>query len=474
VKNERLQIRTTWKSNWLIELSLVFIILGLLTREPVLATVGIVVSLTLGVLGLRFYRHMTGTRGRLHVEPQLPRNRIFLGETAEGTLKVRNESTTDINLRMIHASLDESLRLRFQRAFNELVRVGGEATFPFTVAPLNRGRHQIAGFSLVLMDSRYLFTTEMRFGEPEWLEVLPGTSQPLTPLTLYSGSPERARRTSIGFDYAGIREYTPGDEYHRVEWKATARLRQLMVKEFHPETQTNLKILIDTGRTMRQQSYVGTRLDEALAVAQLLAQAGTTSDTTVGVYFYDETRLVKALSSAAGDEQLAALRNFTPTSKPSTRPGATSSFSKPLGIMRSMLPQGGQLIAYLQLLKRVMGQGYQNAGVYKAIREATSAGRESVLVVLTDLESNVDALLEAASTYKERAAKIIVPQIGATWRLSLNLEQGYTEHQRNLSTLHNLQTEGLTAIDVRPEQLLETISNFLGSNLTITSTGSRT
>jgi uncharacterized protein (DUF58 family) len=247
-----------------------------------------------------------------------------------------------------------------------------------------------------------------------------------------------------------------------------------MVKEFHPETQTNLKILIDTGRTMRQQSYVGTRLDEALAVAQLLVQAGTTSDTTVGVYFYDETRLVKALSSAAGDEQLAALRNFTPTSKPSRRSAAASSFSKPLGIMRAMLPQGGQLIAYLQLLKRMLGQGYQNAGVYKAIREATSAGRESVLVVLTDLESNVDALLEAASTYKERAAKIIVPQIGATWRLSLTLEQGYTEHHRNLSTLHHLQTEGLTAIDVRPEQLLETISNFLGSNLTITSTGSRT
>jgi uncharacterized protein (DUF58 family) len=246
-----------------------------------------------------------------------------------------------------------------------------------------------------------------------------------------------------------------------------------MVKEFHQETQTNLQILIDTGRTMRQQSYVGTRLDEALAVAQLLVQAATSLEKYVGVYFYDETHLVKALKSAAGDEHLVALRDFTPTSKSSTGIGAAGSFSKPLGLVRSVLPLSDQVVAYLRLLKLMLGQGYRNAGVYKAIREATSAGRESVLVVLTDLESNVDALLEAASTHEERAAKIIVSQIGAAWRLSLSLEQGYAEHQRNAATLKRFQTEGLTAIDVRPEQLLEAIVSYLGRSLTIASSDSQ-
>ena len=468
MKNARPKIRTTWKSNWLIELSLAFIILGLLTREPLLATVGIVVSLTLAVLGSRFYRHLTGMQGRLHVDPQLPRNRIFLGETVEGILKISNESNSAANVHAIRSTQDKALRLQFQSAFNERVPPGSEATFPFTITPLKRGLFQIACFSLVLTDTRYLFTGEVEFEQLARLDVLLGTIPQLTPLTLYGGSSDRFRKTPEGFDYAGIREYVTGDEGHRVEWKATARLRKLMVKEFHPETQTNLQILIDTGRAMRQESYVGTRLDEALAVAQLLVQAATTMETTIGVFLYNETQVVKALSSAAGDEQLAALRNFTPNSKPSTRPGTASSFSKPRRIMGSMLPQSDQLIAYLQLLKRMLGQSYQNAGVYKAIQEATSAGRESVLVVLTDLESNVDALLEAASTYKERAAKIIVPQIGATWRLSLSLEQGYTEYQRNIDTLHHLQTEGLTAIDVRPEQLLETVVDFLDRSLMIT------
>jgi len=468
VKSRRPQIRTTWKSNWLIELSVAFIILGVLTRESLLATVGIVVSLTLALLGLRFYWNLARMQDQLHVDPQLPRTRIFLGETAEGILKIRNGSNSAANVHMIRSTLGEGLRLQFQGAFNELVPPGNEATFPFAITPLRRGHFQITCFSLVLTDSRYLFTAEVGFEQLTWLEVFPGTSRPLTPLTLYAGGSDRLHRTPMGVDYAGIREYTAGDEYHRVEWKATARLRRLMVKEFHQETQTNLQILIDTGKTMGQQSYVGTRLDEALAVAQLLVQAATTLEKSIGVYFYDETHLVKALR-AVGDEQMVALRDFTSPSKSSTSIGAARSLSKSLGIVRSVLPQSGQVIAYLQLLKRMLGLGYRNAGVYKAIREATLANRESVLVVLTDLESNVDALLEAASTHNERAAKIIVSQIGATWRLCLNLEHGYAEHQRNAGTLKRFQSQGLNAIDVRPEQLLETIVNLLGRSLTITS-----
>jgi uncharacterized protein (DUF58 family) len=222
---------------------------------------------------------------------------------------------------------------------------------------------------------------------------------------------------------------------------------------------------------MGQQSYVGTRLDEALAVAQLLVQAATTLETTVGLYFYDETHLVKALKSAVGDEQLVALRNFTPPSKPSAGTGTARGVSKPLGLVRSVLPQNDQVVAFLRLLRLTLGQGYRNAGIYKAIEEATLVDSESVLVVLSDLESNVDALLEAASTPIEGGGRIVVSQIGAVWRLSPSLEQGYGEHQRNLVTLKRLQAQGLTAIDVRPEQLMDAIANFLGRNLEITSTG---
>jgi uncharacterized protein (DUF58 family) len=84
----------------------------------------------------------------------------------------------------------------------------------------------------------------------------------LTPLALYGGSLDIVRKGPAGGDYAGTHEYVPGDEYHRVDWKATARHQTLMVKEFHPETETSLQILVDAGKSMKQRSYVATRFED--------------------------------------------------------------------------------------------------------------------------------------------------------------------------------------------------------------------
>jgi uncharacterized protein (DUF58 family) len=220
---------------------------------------------------------------------------------------------------------------------------------------------------------------------------------------------------------------------------------------------------------MHQQSYVGTRLDEATAVAQLLVQAATTLEKTVGVYFYDETQVRKKLSPTAGDEQLSALRDFATTHKPTAQVGVAGSDKQPLGLLRSVLPQNEQVLAYLRLLRQMLGRGYRSAGVYKAMQAATSVHHENVLVVLTDLESNVDALIEAASTHGQRGARVLVSQIGAAWRLGPSLEQGYVEYQRNLGILKRLRAQGLRVFDVRPEELLEIIVSNLSSMLTVTS-----
>jgi uncharacterized protein (DUF58 family) len=463
----RAAFHRTWKANWLIELSVAFIVLGALTREALLASVGIIVALTLAVLGLRLYTNLTDMRGKLQLNSRLPRSRMMLGESVDGELRVRNGSNTVARVDGISAKLDEELRLTFQAASSEFIERGDEVNFPFAVTPLTRGRFQITSFSLTLTDPRHLLTAELFFEQPTWLEILPGIVQPLTPRSLYAGGSNILHKIPLGVDYVGIRDYAPADEDHKVEWKATARLRRLMVKEFHPETETNLRILIDTGGTMHQQSYVGTRLDEAMAVAQLLAQAATTMEKGVGVYFYDETQVRKELTPAKGDEQFTSLQGLTPTRKSAAAEvGVVGPHTQPLGLLRSVLPQNDHVAAYLRLLRHMLGRGYGNAGVYKAIQAATSAHHDNVLIVLTDLETNVDALIEAASTH---GARVIVSQIGAPWRLNPSLEQGYAEYQRNLGILKRLRAQGLRVFDVRPEELLEIIVGNISSMLPVMS-----
>lgn len=51
-------------------------------------------------------------------------------------------------------------------------------------------------------------------------------------------------RTRTG-DYVGSREYTPGDAVSRVDWKATARLQSLYVKEFGGDGDSGLTVIFD-------------------------------------------------------------------------------------------------------------------------------------------------------------------------------------------------------------------------------------
>ena len=47
-----------------------------------------------------------------------------------------------------------------------------------------------------------------------------------------------------------LREYSPDDDFRRIDWKATARQRKPIVREFETERSQDVIIMLDTGRLM--------------------------------------------------------------------------------------------------------------------------------------------------------------------------------------------------------------------------------
>ena len=237
-----------------------------------------------------------------------------------------------------------------------------------------------------------------------------------------------------------------------------------MMKEFHPETRGPLQILIDAGRTMRQQSYLATKLDEAVAVAQLLTESVVGSGNRVGIWVFNETEIVKAMKPAMAEEQLIRLRELTltlraPALNEETATGVPFPRAPWLGMYD--LPLGERMAMFVRLLKLKLTQGYRRTGMYKALTEATSTGLHGFLIILTDLQASNDALLRVAPTLRQRGDRVIVGQIGASWRLSFSLENAYPEYQNNSRTLRRLQHLGLTVFDLRTERFTETIAQHI-------------
>ncbi len=53
-------------------------------------------------------------------------------------------------------------------------------------------------------------------------------------------------------DVSGLRRFQPGDDTRYIEWKATARLGELIIKDFIREIEGGVYIILDTGREMRK------------------------------------------------------------------------------------------------------------------------------------------------------------------------------------------------------------------------------
>ncbi|WP_280386574.1 DUF58 domain-containing protein, partial [Nocardia wallacei] len=66
-----------------------------------------------------------------------------------------------------------------------------------------------------------------------------------------------------GSEFDSFREYAAGDDVRAIDWRATARAADVLVRTWRPERHRRLLILLDTGRLSAARVGAGTRLGAA-------------------------------------------------------------------------------------------------------------------------------------------------------------------------------------------------------------------
>lgn len=103
----------------------------------------------------------------------------------------------------------------------------------------------------------------------------------------------RTQIKGAGSDLRELREYIPGDDIRKVDWKATARRAHPIVREYEPERGQCLHILLDVGRLMENRIGNRSRLDYAVSAALALAYAGFQQGDRVGVLAFADEVLMR-------------------------------------------------------------------------------------------------------------------------------------------------------------------------------------
>lgn len=116
-------------------------------------------------------------------------------------------------------------------------------------------------------------------------------------------------------EFAQHREYVPGDELRRIDWKVFARSDRLVIKEFDEETSLDCHILVDGSESMAFGSLEWTKFEYARWCAAALAHLVLQARDTAGLVLFDEVERKKVPPKTGAEQEhdiLAALDAYKP------------------------------------------------------------------------------------------------------------------------------------------------------------------
>jgi uncharacterized protein (DUF58 family) len=180
-------------------------------------------------------------------------------------------------------------------------------------------------------------------------------------------------------DFAEHRGYVAGDDIRRVDWRLYARTDRFYIKEYEADSNANFSVVLDVSKSMGFGSTSLTKLEYAKMLAGCLTYLVHRQRDRVGLVAFDDDIVEHVPPSA---KHMETVLHVLDRLKPS-RPG---SLRAPLHKM------------------------------------AEHFGRRGMLVVISDLYEEPDAIIEALGPLRSRGSEVIVFHVLDPAEMDFNFE----------------------------------------------------
>ena len=157
------------------------------------------------------------------------------------------------------------------------------------VVPQRRGRERAGAFVVDSTGPLGLGVRRARLDLPWDAAVYP----PLVAVRLRASLAQAMRRREHGARplrqlgegrlFESLREWVPGDDLRHIDWKATARRRKVITRQYEAERRQQVMLVLDLGRLMTEEAAGVARLDHVVQAALELAYAAAQHDDNVGI-----------------------------------------------------------------------------------------------------------------------------------------------------------------------------------------------
>ena len=240
----------------------------------------------------------------------------------------------------------------------------------------------------------------------------------------------RKRRRGEGLDFHQLREYRDGDSLRQIDWKATARTRRLISRDYQEERDQQIVFLVDCGRRMLAHDDELSHFDHTLNAILLLSHVALRQGDAVG------------LMTFSGDERWLPPR-------------------KSIGNVNAILN------SIYDLQPSLMSPDYTKA----AMRLMNKQKRRALVVLISNLRDEDESeLIPALHIMRKRHLVLLASlqegSINAMINRDVNgfdaaLEYAAAQHYLNYrrEAHQKIERQGILAFDVEPDKLPINIVN---------------
>ncbi len=318
----------------------------------------------------------------------------------------------------------------------------GSAACKARVIPSRRGAHTLGDCHIRYTSLLGLWIRQLHFAIPTPVKVYPDLEavrgydllarQDRDPAGVRS-----SRRRGGESEFERLREYRREDEYRSVDWKATARRKKIIAREYQLESDQSIVFLLDTGRLMTAEFAKLSLFDHSLNATLMLSHvAGRAGDKVGMIAFGENVQAYAPLTGGARATQkiVQYAYHLEPTFSPTNYSAAFDALS--VRVKKRCL-----VVLFTQVVDEVA------AGELVRIMRAMLPRHLPVLVLLRDVD--VDALVQGKDPETAAIAGTSPYVRGAAAELLSFRDK----------LVRSLERQGVLVLDVAPADLTPALIN---------------
>ncbi|HMF30071.1 MAG TPA: DUF58 domain-containing protein [Candidatus Lokiarchaeia archaeon] len=376
----------------------------------------------------------------LEVRRELEKNKLFKDDFLHVKVIIKNNGSKRFDFLEIYDQYNEEIfrRVLGEHFISTRINPFSEVRFSYVLAPRIRGEQKIGPIKVIVKD-RLGFNAEERLVPnsvddilvyPPYEDIRKIEAMGSKRAAGINFGVHRSKQKGIGSDFYGMRKYIVGDEFRKIDWKASARIQELVVREFETERTINLIILLDASESMLGGEIENTKFEFAVRAAMLLSKIALERHDNVGVFVFSDEKNCEFLRPASGS--------------------------------------AGQFFKVLDFLARIRPRGskkFPEAMDFLAKRYR----KRSLMILLSDLDTKEKPALEGLKKLRSLGHEVVIISPFSPWFEILGLEnmtatdkalaeaiaENMMEHILKIKS--GAQRMNIPLISVGPEEMLDAV-----------------